>query len=505
MERRALVSSMIVVLASFIIIQVYGENSWPVARFSGGRYHDQMQKMEAYKASLLRRDLISLSPSPISPSSSFAPSPLPLPSPSPSPSPSQSVTPSPRVYHVTSYGADPSGQTDSTEALLAAMSDALNGPSNGFLMEGIVNLGGAQVNLEGGTYIINRPLRFPVASRGNLMIHGGTLKASNNFPTEGYLLDLSATNGSDEYNYEYVSFRDLMLDSNYKGGGIQIINSLRISIDNCYIVHFTTNGILVQGGHETYIRNSFLGQHITAGGDLGERNFFGTAINLMGNDNSVTDVVIFSAAIGIMVSGQANTFSGVHCYNKATNFGGIGIYLKLQGLTQTRIVNSYLDYTGIVAEDPVQLHISSNFFLGDAYILLKSINGVVNGVNIVDNMFYGSYKGVEIVQLDQTNGAFKKVDQVVIDRNNARGMEVKATVARGTVQGNGSSWTIDLNSILLFPDLIKHILYTLSTNRGSFPRHSLRNVSMNRVLIESDVAVPATVFVVADQGKSHLS
>ena len=74
------------------------------------------------------------------------------------------------MYHVTSYGADPSGQTDSTEALLAAISDALNGPSNGFLMEGIVNLSGAQVNLEGGTYIISRPLRFPVAGRGNLMV-----------------------------------------------------------------------------------------------------------------------------------------------------------------------------------------------------------------------------------------------------------------------------------------------------------------------------------------------
>ena len=120
-------------------------------------------------------------------------------------------------------------------------------------------------------------------------ILGGTLKASNNFPTKGYLLDISATKGSNNYNYEYVTFKDLMLDSNYKGGGIQVINSLRISIDNCYIAHFTTNGILVQGGHETYIRNSFLGQQITVGGDPGERNFVGTAINLMDNGNAVTD------------------------------------------------------------------------------------------------------------------------------------------------------------------------------------------------------------------------
>jgi hypothetical protein len=350
-------------------------------------------------------------------------------------------------------------------------------------------------------------------------IHGGTITATDDFPADGYLIDLSAStttnneenrgspsmdeqqlSASSSYNYEYITLRDLMLDSNYRGGGIAVINSLRTSIDNCYIAHFTTNGILVRGGHETGIRNSFLGQHITAGGDPGERNFSGTAINLMGNDNAVTDVVIFSAATGIMVSGQANIFSGVHCYNKATGFGGTGIYLKMPGLTQTRIVNSYMDYTGIVAEDPVQLHISNSFFLGDAYIVLKSINGVAKGVNIVDNMFTGYNKGVAIVQLDESKGSFKDIDQVIVDRNNVKGMNIKTTVARGSVKGTGSSWTVDFNPVLLFPNLIRHVQYSLSTAGSHFPNHALRNVSNNRVEIQTDVDVPADVFVTVDQG-----
>ena len=293
-----------------------------------------------------------------------------------------------------------------------------------------------------------------------------------------------------------------MLDCSYRGGGISVINSLRTSIDNCYIAHFNTEGILVQDGHETYIRNSFLGQHITAGGDPGERNFSGTAINLMGNDNAVTDVVIFSAAIGVMISGQANTLSGVHCYNKATGFGGTGIYLKLPSLTQTRIVNCYLDYSGIVAEDPVQLTISSSFFLGDAYILFKSVKGLAKGINIVDNMFSGSNKGIEIVQLDQSKGPFKQIDQVVVDRNNVNGMNLKATVAKGSVQGKGTSWTIDFSPVLLFPNLIDHVQYSASSSGTLFPSHALRNVSENRVVIESDVAVPASVFVTVNQGVS---
>ncbi|GKV24623.1 hypothetical protein SLEP1_g34209 [Rubroshorea leprosula] len=484
-EKAALMLFVFMGLASLAVIRVYGDDS-EVVQFSGGSFSEDISKMRALKASLTRRDSVSY------------------------PAPPPQVGSSHRVYLATAYGADPTGKSDSTEALLKAMTDAFQGPSNGFLSEGIANLGGARINLEGGNYLVSKPLQLPATGIGNFMIHGGTLRASDDFPTDEYLINLSPTtnsssssSSSSQYNYEYITLRDLMLDSNYRGGGISVINSLRISIDNCYIAHFTTNGILVQSGHETYIRDSFLGQHITAGGDSGERNFTGTGINLMGNDNAITDVVVFSAAIGIMVTGQANILSGVHCYNKATGFGGTGIYLKMPGLTQTRIVNSYMDFTGIVAEDPVQLHISSSFFLGDAFILLKSINGVAKGVNIVDNMFSGSSKGIDIVQLDQGNGAFSQIDQVVVDRNVANGMNIKATMARGSVQGNGSSWTVDFSNVLLFPNLIKQVQYSLSTSDGSsFPNHALRNISGNHVVIESNIAVPANVFVTVDQGLS---
>ncbi|GAA0160456.1 hypothetical protein LIER_17005 [Lithospermum erythrorhizon] len=451
--------------------------------FSGGYLADKLRKMQSFKSTTTYFQRNSLSSAP---------------------TPSPSAASSPRVFLVTTYGADPTGKTDSTNALLRAISDACQSSSSSvdrFLADGIVNLGAAQINLEGGNYLISRPLQLPAVGLGNFMIHGGTLTASDDFRTDGYLIDLSDTSNSKlVYYYEFITLRDLLLDSNYRSGGIKVVNSLRTSIDNCYITHFNTNGIIAKGGHETYIRNSFLGQHITAGGDPGERNFSGTAINLIGNDNAVTDVVIFSAKIGIMVSGQANIFSGVHCYNMATGFGGTGIYLKLPGLTQTRIVNSYLDYTGIVAEDPVQLHISNCLFLGDAYVVLKSIKGIANRVNIVDNMFSGSNKGINIVKLDQSNGAFKEIERVVVDRNNVKGMNIKATVARASVQGNGSSWTADLSQILLFPDMIRHVQYTFSSTGNIFPNHALRIVKDNKLLIEANTAVPAaTIFVLVDQ------
>lgn len=289
-----------------------------------------------------------------------------------------------------------------------------------------------------------------------------------------------------------------MIDSNFRGGGIAIINSLRTTVDNCYVSHFTTTGISIEGGHESYIRNSFIGQYINVGGDDREKSFSGIGINIKGNDNVVTDVVIFSASVGVMIAGEANLLTGIHCYNKATGLGGTGVYIRSPGLTQTRIVNCYFDFTGIVAEDPVQLHITGSFFLGNAFILLKSLKGVLSAVNIVDNMFSGDYTGVQIVQLDQSNEPFKTIDQVVVDRNNVRGMVLKSTVARGSLWKKGTTWTVDFSPVLLFPNLIKNVQYTLEAG-SSFPKHILRNVSKNRVTVETDVAVSATLHVSVDQ------
>lgn len=80
------------------------------------------------------------------------------------------------MYGVISYGADPTGKSDSTEAILKALSDAFNGPREGSLIEGISNLGGAEIHLEGGNYLISKPLRLPDAGVGNLVVGSHVLE-----------------------------------------------------------------------------------------------------------------------------------------------------------------------------------------------------------------------------------------------------------------------------------------------------------------------------------------
>ncbi|WCJ41150.1 Pectin lyase-like superfamily protein [Euphorbia peplus] len=422
-----------------------------------------------------------------------------------------------RVIYPIGYGADPSGNGESSDAIMRALEDGIRmGNGSAEMVGGIKDLGGIVLDLQGGVFKISNPIRFP-HSVGNLLVKGGALRASNTFPGNRHLVELWSPNSQplneetdhplindnkQQINnvgnvyYEDITFQDILFDSSLRGGGIFIIESARIRIHNCFFLHFTTQGIIVEKGHETFISSSFLGQHSTIGGDKDEKYYSGTGIDIRGNDNGITDVVIFSAAIGIQISGQANLVTGAHCYNKATAFGGIGILIQM-GASLNRINNCYLDFTSITLEDPLQVHVTNGLFFGDANVVLKSIKGKISGVNIVDNMFNGdSSKMVPIVKLE---GSFSDIDQVVIDRNNVNGMSIKSTVGKLTVAGNGTKWVADFSPILVFPDRISHFQYSFYVKEAGFVMHGVTNVSNNVVIVESNRGVNGIVSVVVDQ------
>ncbi|XP_065869262.1 polygalacturonase QRT3 isoform X2 [Euphorbia lathyris] len=421
-----------------------------------------------------------------------------------------------RVIYPIGYGADPSGNGESSDALIRALEDGIRlGNGSHHLVGAIKDLGGVVIDLQGGVYKISKPLTFP-ANVGNLLVRGGTLRASNTFPGDRHLIELCSPNSQPRKEtkdhthineikqqqnvgniyYEDITFRDILFDSSFRGGGILIIESARIRIHDCFFLHFTTQGILVEKGHETFISSCFLGQNSTIGGDKDEKHYSGTGIDIRGNDNGITDVVIFSAAIGIQLRGQANLVTGVHCYNKATSFGGIGILIQM-GASLNRIDNCYLDFTAIILEDPIQVHVTNGLFFGDANVVLKSIKGKISGVNIVDNMFNGdSSKMVPIVKLE---GSFRDIDQVVIDRNNVNGMSMKSTVGKLTVAGNGTKWVADFSRVLVFPDRINHFQYSFYVKEAGFVMHAVTNVSHNVVTVKSNRGVNGIVSVIVDQ------
>ncbi|KAJ6415748.1 hypothetical protein OIU84_004527 [Salix udensis] len=235
-----------------------------------------------------------------------------------------------RVFYPIGYGADPTGARESSDAIKKALYDAFQVQNGLELLPDVHDLGGVVIDLQGGNYKISKPIRFP-SGGGNIVVKRGTLRASETFPGDRHLIELWSAKSrmhKKKVYYEDITFRDILFDSSYRGGGIFTLNSVRTRINNCFFIHFTTQGILVREGHETLISSSFLGQHPTVGGDKNEKKFSGTAIDLESNDNSITDVVVFSAAIGVLLRGEANILTGVHCYNKANVFGGVGIIVK---------------------------------------------------------------------------------------------------------------------------------------------------------------------------------
>ncbi|KAK2659533.1 hypothetical protein Ddye_006066 [Dipteronia dyeriana] len=115
-------------------------------------------------------------------------------------------------------------------------------------------------------------------------------------------------------------------------------------------------------------------------------------------------------------------------------------------------------------EDPSQVHVTNGLFLGDANVVLKSINGRISGLNIEDNMFKGNaYNRGPVIKLD---GKFKNIDKVVIDQNHVIGMTVKSTAGKPSVTLNGTKWVAGFSSILVFPNWISHFEYSLYIQGG---------------------------------------
>ncbi|KAL6546203.1 hypothetical protein OROMI_021924 [Orobanche minor] len=434
-----------------------------------------------------------------------------------------------RMFYPIGYGADPSGAHDSASAIYDSLLDAAKlgkGPDFS-LLPGITDLGGVTIDLQGGDFRVDRPIRFPPGI-GNIVVQGGTLRASDKFPGDRHLIELWAPDSTtrkhsntmktgdffsnrkdwnnDGMKYEDITFRDILFDSGLRGGGLLVIDSIRIRIVDCFFLRFTTQGIMVERGHETFVSGCFLGQHLTDGGDPDEKHYTGTGIDIASTDNAITDVAVFSAGIGIVLRGNANVVTGVHCYNKANGLGGVGILVRS---AHNRITNPYLDFNSIVIEDPHQVHVSGGFFLGGGNIVLKpSITGRISGLNIINNMFAGTNDTIPSVVLD---GSFGSIDQVVVDQNVVDGMRLISTVAKSRalpVGKNGTRWRANFSSILLFPDKINHVEYSFFVRGGGggrigdggFPHaHAVTNVSSNVVVIESQPAVSAVVSVSVDQ------
>jgi hypothetical protein len=406
------------------------------------------------------------------------------------------------VIYPTTFGADPSGKTDSTSAFQQAVAALLKLGSGHHLANDINDLGGATLDLGGGDYLISSPIVIP-ENYGNFHIQRGTIRASPTFPSARYLIEVGSTscsNGQGSCN-ENIGFEDLMLDSQLvSSGGILIIKAMGANVGpQMFFLGFTKAGVTVQDGHETMIHESWFGQYLYSDSRWSKPS--ATAIQLFGNDHFITNTIVFSSLIGVEMTGAANLLTGVHTWNLAAPQGGIGIYVNAPGYTQNRLVACYLDYNSVVAVAPEHLSIEESFFLCGGNIVLVSIpnHTTIKGLNIIGNQ-WDLCKNDTIV-LDQTKAKFTDVNDTVIKDNmmNPQTMVVKSTQASAKLRlVQATKWEFDFSERLLFPQ-IQSVKYSFEIEGNTFAMHASRPPVGKTVTVETNIPVTGTVTIEVDQ------
>jgi hypothetical protein len=159
------------------------------------------------------------------------------------------------------FGADPTGEKDSTAAMQSAMAALLaaRGPRH-TMASNITDLGGATLDLSGGTYLISEPLVIP-ALYGNAAIVSGTLRASPSFPSDRWLVEIGNSsctprlaNGKVDVQGscgQFFNLNDMMFDASHvAAGGVRVDKTMGTTIGpSVFFTGFTNAGVRIDGAH----------------------------------------------------------------------------------------------------------------------------------------------------------------------------------------------------------------------------------------------------------------
>jgi len=151
------------------------------------------------------------------------------------------AAPGTRIFSPLDYGGDPSGAADSTAAVNAAMAALLNASAatGEHDANGVVDCGGATLDLAGGEFLVSAPLVLP-AYYGNLRISQGTLRASSAFPGDRFLIETGGGGGKDGDNID-IELTGLFLDCYQVAAGAVLATGLFGGVigPQVYVFNFT--------------------------------------------------------------------------------------------------------------------------------------------------------------------------------------------------------------------------------------------------------------------------
>ena len=348
------------------------------------------------------------------------------------------------VVFPTDFGADPTGVADSSPAFARALAAVLARATGRNMSDGIADLGGVVLDLQGGEYALSAPLAIPQFV-GNLRVIDGTLRASAAFPPSRFVLEVGARacttpSGQGSCN-ENVGLSGLTLDGAHVAAGCLMIDA------SSAVFGFVETGILLAGGHETMISETWVAAYFWS--DPKKERNDATGIAIAGNDHFVSNVIVFSARVGVDISGAANKLTNVHTWNCATGNGGIGI---LNRESQNIFIGVYMDFTDLVLRNAQQISVTNGFFLGGAQLVFEAqkANDTVLGVSLLSNVWYDC-DGPSLA-VNETLGAWTSVvDLDVVGTAFCGYARTKATGLAAATKVVTAGGAVDFSDVLLFP------------------------------------------------------
>jgi len=228
--------------------------------------------------------------------------------------PARAAAGSPVVFP-TAFGADPTGRADSAAAFAQAMAAVLARATGRNMSDGIADLGGVVLDLQGGDYLLSAPLVVPQFV-GNLRVIDGTLRAAPAFPPARFLVEVGASpcktpSGQGSCN-ENVGMSGLTLDGAHVAAGcLKIASTMGATLDaSSAVFGFREIGVLLAGGHEAMISETWVAAYFWS--DPQKETNDATGISIAGNDHFVSNVIVFSARVGVDFIGAANKATNVH-------------------------------------------------------------------------------------------------------------------------------------------------------------------------------------------------
>ena len=408
----------------------------------------------------------------------------------------------PRVFGVVDFGGDPTGVSDSTTAVNAAVSALLKSCGPGTDAKPLLDCGGATLDLQGGEFLISAPV-YINPGYGNLRIRQGTLRASASFPSTRFVIE-TGSGGSTDGNNVDISISEVFLDAGHTAAGGIFAYGLFGGVfgPQLYVLNFTTHGIYVSSGHEVNIIETWLGEYWWTD-PRKENGTYTKAVGIQfdGNDHIVDNVIVFSSYIGILINGEANIINNAHTWNLATNNGGIGIVVNA---SQTRLVGCYLDWNNLEIWTPQVISVTGTFLLCGARILLVApASGVAQGVYIANTQLIGcSFPKYNVVE---TRGTFTSVlDVTVRDTLAQPGFTAKGTTATIVAESKDLvvSFTADFTDMLLFNVStvpIQTITYSPIIDGETYVAHAARAPVGGVVTIETYAPITGKMVITVDQ------